>query len=578
MASFAADLWNSHLITVEENRQFVDSKLLDEVCGVDLTTNKFRKIEIIITDMVAGTIVQPRDLLRKMKSKTKKNRICVAARTMQLIILRGFKEMPWNEARRKLVALFFPQDMIPDVDPYTARYNVRTTSVTAFERVSIDDVPHVQTVRRTGAPILPAILPQIRDPRRLKRYVEAWCRPGGSVSFWRQVFWFVRYRGIRLQGLVDFARETAGVRNRQTRKGSLNITKTLIDGLLSKRGLMRNFCDNLAIAMRTGNMETLINVIRGRLAVTGLRCNIVPSIRSIKISTATLVRNFIAICKPERTYSGFRVQLVACVKLAAFFLLKKTDINDIQVDIWGDAVEIGGIDVTRMTFRLLCDKISAQSSEAVFCFAAYRGKDGRFPLEQNIGPSVVGEQESGWLYQQTCELKRLGAKLTYSGDSPFLLRLILGISNEKSKEFPSMLPLYVSDEAQQTFLPTMCHPETGRRTDLNIPFRRDVPKISLVCVDDVRCICSDTTHMITRCVETDCKKMAQKICDDKNPHEADAVRRFEDNLTAREAKKPVFRFTRTTPQQGPGKVECISLSGSGALTVIADTLELQAGV
>ena len=147
----------------------------------------------------------------------------------------------------------------------------------------------------------------------------------------------------------------------------------------------------------------------------------------------------------------------------------------LQVDLWGDGAEIGGVEITRITIRLLCGAISAQSSEAVFCVACYRGKDARFPMEQNFGPTIVGRQETGWLYKQTKELHSLGVKVTYSGDSPFLLRLILGISNERAREFPSKLPIYVKDSEQHTFLPTTCHPTTGRRTDAVVPFRDSVP-------------------------------------------------------------------------------------------------------
>ena len=55
-------------------------------------------------------------------------------------------------------------------------------------------------------------------------------------------------------------------------------------------------------------------------------------------------------------------------------------------------------------------------------------------MELNLGPSVVGCQESGWLFQQTNQLKNLGAKLTYSGDTPFLHRLILGSGNDLSTD------------------------------------------------------------------------------------------------------------------------------------------------
>ena len=352
--------------------------------------------------------------------------------------------------------------------------------------VPIPSVP-ILCVPNPGVPyLLKAILPRVQNPTKLRRKIKYWKTTTGAVQFWRQVMWFARNHRINLRGLLQFGKEQAKVRQGQVRKGSTNFNKTIILGLLSNRGSVRNFSDFLSIAMKTGNMEGIINLIRTRLEVEGIRGSVVPSIWNIKLSTAHMTSMFIAICKPEISYSGFRADLMSCVKLYAFLLLKKKDITDLHVDIWGDAANIGGLDETRMTFRLLCDAISAQSATAVFCVADYRGKDNRFALEQNLGPTVVGEQDSGWLYKQTLALHRAGVKLTYSGDSPFLLRLVLGNSNEISREYPSMLPMYVSNDGQHTFLPTTCHPVTGRRTCMDVPFREEVPNTSLVFMKDVR--------------------------------------------------------------------------------------------
>ena len=62
-------------------------------------------------------------------------------------------------------------------------------------------------------------------------------------------------------------------------------------------------------------------------------------------------------------------------------------------------------------------------------------------MEQNNGPTTAGDQEPGWLYSQTNSLRQLGAKLTYSGKSPFLLRLVIGVSNEQSSDTVSWLQL-----------------------------------------------------------------------------------------------------------------------------------------
>ena len=190
-------------------------------------------------------------------------------------------------------------------------------------------------------------------------------------------------------------------------------------------------------------------------------------------------------------------------------------------------------------------------------------------MEQNVGPSVVGDQDSGWLYNMTLKLSNEGVHLTYSGDSPFLMRLFLGKSSEHAEEFPTKIPLHVVD---RKYLPTLCDGSTGLRTDVPIPFRSEVPKTALVYCKDIRCVCPDATHMITRIVENDIRKLAQRLlakCD-KSTNESGPLKAFEDNLTARDAKRPIFQFSIKDKQ-----IKEISLSGINALAVIADKEELK---
>ena len=84
------------------------------------------------------------------------------------------------------------------------------------------------------------------------------------------------------------------------------------------------------------------------------------------------MENFISVCKPEATFSGFRCDLVSCVKFAAWILYGRETILGLNIDLWGDGCEIGGNDHTRMCFRVLQDfseKITAQSSSITFCFS-----------------------------------------------------------------------------------------------------------------------------------------------------------------------------------------------------------------
>lgn len=184
--------------------------------------------------------------------------------------------------------------------------------------------------------------------------------------FWMQALRLAEVHHISIRGLVDVIK-SFNSKTQTLRRRNRDRCKTILLALFSKRGSMRDFCEHMSVVAKTGNMDKLLDVIRKRLSIPGMRFNIVPCSRSVRRTTATLVRNFVALCNPERTFSGFRLDLVACVRLAAH--CRKLPIHNLGVDIWGDGVEIGGVEVTRMAFRLLRDDISAQSANAVFCFA-----------------------------------------------------------------------------------------------------------------------------------------------------------------------------------------------------------------
>ena len=115
-----------------------------------------------------------------------------------------------------------------------------------------------------------------------------------------------------------------------------------------------------------------------------------------------------------------------------------------------------------------------------------------------------------------------------------------------------------------------CKPETGKRTELNVPFQKKLTKTSLVSIEDIRCVCPDATHMITRSVGRDLRKMAQKTIDDMHPHKKFALQRFKENLTRLGTKKPFFQFTTVSigGTDKAGKIGAVSPSGICALTVM----------
>lgn len=393
----ASELWQ--LYVIPGDREFVDCKLLEHIIGAELK-NKWEKMSNLVTEMMAGTDPLPTDLIRKIQVRSQhqnqfktKEAVCIVAGTMQLIILRGFKNMPWNAARKNMVEHFFSPDVLPYINPHKARKprvsaNVSIASTVEYVPVFLQTPALAHSAPSTSAPnvsahstpkqrnyttvIQEAIVPKklANNPMRIERYVADWTKPGNEVQFWKQVFKFAKHSSISVNGLVEYAKHNAKMHHKQSRKNSINFSNILVNGLAVNRGSTRSFCDNLSISMRTGNMDNLIAVIKNHLLIPGLHEHLIPGLTKIKQSTAGLLQIFTALCKPELTYSGFRLDLVSAIKVAAYLMFGITDLTGLRVDIWGDGCEIGGMEVTRITFRLLVNRgPSAQSSDAVFCFA-----------------------------------------------------------------------------------------------------------------------------------------------------------------------------------------------------------------
>ena len=64
--------------------------------------------------MVDRTTLEVDDLVGKIAiPRQRSHSIAIAAGIMQILILRGFKEIPWNEKRRNLVNFLFSERMLP---------------------------------------------------------------------------------------------------------------------------------------------------------------------------------------------------------------------------------------------------------------------------------------------------------------------------------------------------------------------------------------------------------------------------------------------------------------------------------
>ena len=175
-----------------------------------------------------------------------------------------------------------------------------------------------------------------------------------------------------MQGLMGVAEKDSQIikRNKGGRKKCrfTFLTCFTITRLFKKSVSLEDFQNSLAKATKTGNVDDIINTIQSRLEITGFK-SFVPSPRHICRATAEIVVHFTNFCKPEKILSGIRNDLVSCVKAFSFPSVKNTKLQRVRVGICGDSCEVGGVEVTRLAFRLLDVNISVQSTLNVFCFA-----------------------------------------------------------------------------------------------------------------------------------------------------------------------------------------------------------------
>ena len=240
-------------------------------------------------------------------------------------------------------------------------------------------------------------------------------------TFWTRVLNFATMHGIPIHGLATIPKEQYEKRSAwRKRSASGNHIQDLFTALLDDRGSFECFRYDLSIKTKTGNKEVILNASRQMLVPVGLGSgSLFLSRRHIKRAISLIMKMFDTICEPERTSSVFRVSSLKTGTFASLSSLQKRILKALKL-IFGMSVAKlgGGVKVTRLAFRIFNTTVSGQLSKAVFCFASSCGNDSRYAMEQNCGPSILSNQESGWLYRQTEELQALGVEITYSCDRP----------------------------------------------------------------------------------------------------------------------------------------------------------------
>ena len=252
------------------------------------------------------------------------------SKKMKPWILRGYKDLPWNEKRRKFVAKYFNTTLFPDVGTFT---NDKFSS----QHEMVEETPLEVIFEEEGALQKTPEVNNSQDQQRsdmniTQLQLKRWHRTNNK-TFWTKVLNFARMHGIPIHGLATILKEQHQKRSMwRKRSASGNHFRDLFTGLLRNRGSSECFRYELSIKMKTGNMEDILNAIRQRLVSVGLGGgSLVPSIRHIKRATSLIMKLFVTICEPERTYFGFRVSLLKAVAFASLVLLQKTILKALKL-------------------------------------------------------------------------------------------------------------------------------------------------------------------------------------------------------------------------------------------------------
>lgn len=415
-----AELLRENLINFD-NKTFVNSRLLDQLAGVTIS-EKNRKLVPIVSSIIAGTALNVQDVLQTIMVDSvgrghNKGVVAVAYGTMQLIIAGGCKFLPWTPTRRRYVREVINSRLVPEYDPSDQENEVAHPNRTQLTAMHHQPRRTIETATPTGSsgtaqPIVadntltgdgsatdadPNVtntdltdkqcLPSRADykSRYLERLPSKWQSSEGISMFWKQVLKSAQEKEIGVDSFIKELMQHAEDRKKRARKSSSdeNHLRLVVEALFPKCMTDREFFrEKLFLAKFLGTWEDVLNSIRSETTLVGLGHNIVPSSSSIRSLSSKLTSFFIAAFRPSRTFSGFRIDLTRAVTLVCYVLYGKTDLADVQLDIWGDGANIGGLDVTRMAFRILNGKeftnrygqqCSAQASTAVFTFAIFRG-------------------------------------------------------------------------------------------------------------------------------------------------------------------------------------------------------------
>ena len=221
-------------LSLDDGKEFIDSKILDFISGNTLQ-NCQQKLTSIVAEMVVGTTLKTDDLIQKLPIKGQpQGSVFVASKIMKLLILPGYKDLPWNEKRRKFVAKYFNTRFFLDVgtftnDKFSSQHEMveeTPLKVTFQEEEVLQKTPEVNNAEDQ----------QRSDLNNTQLQLKRWHRTN-KKTFWTKVLNFARMHGIPIHGLATILKEQHQKRSMwRKRSASGNHIRDLFTGLLEDRG------------------------------------------------------------------------------------------------------------------------------------------------------------------------------------------------------------------------------------------------------------------------------------------------------------------------------------------------------
>jgi hypothetical protein len=280
----------------EQGQTFINAQILDVIAGSQIR-NKTLRLSSVIGNIICGTSLSLDSVLRTVYVFTNGKRsqvVAVAAGLMHNIILGGFKDFPWTQLRRDYVTHFFNSSFIPDHDPFalpTAGHALPTCDST-HETITF---PETTTHGETSVANLSFHVNFDKSCRKL-------AKTNDEVKFWRKILSLCIKHSFTLKGFANMLIQDAAARKKRHYVGR-NHLRTLTRALFNELGSWNLLRERLAIELKTGQATSIVSLLRSRLQYSATQ-NLIPSVRSIQRTTQTINRHFIALCQPQRTYSG----------------------------------------------------------------------------------------------------------------------------------------------------------------------------------------------------------------------------------------------------------------------------------